>query len=191
MNERYVTDILRSVPEDVEQVTISPEGQWTLVDPHENNRGYPGVKSEDDGDDDDDNDLVEISNSPSDRASLSYAPMTPLVMLATPSPANSREQSSAVAVSSRNGNNKRPHEVVDLTLDSSDDDGPPPKRVSGPTSIPQFQHNVQQNVNHYVNGLRLTPSSIDFPFTQGRPPLPPPPPPPLARRYDIHLGGYR
>lgn len=152
------------------------------MDPNGNNRGYPGVKSEDDSDDDE---LVEISNSPSRRTSLSYAPATPLIMLGTPSPADSREYSSAIPVSSRNGNLKRPHEVVDLTLDSSDDDSPTPKRVSGPTSIPHLTNNhVHHSMSNFANSHHLAPSSVNFPFTQGRPPPP-------ARSYNLPSNDYR
>lgn len=147
-SRRYVRDILRTVDRDVEQVTIEPDGKWSLV----TNQGTPrkaGASNHHNGhashNVDDDDDIVEIVNtrlsslkneasSSTPNLSLNRAPnghgptSTASTTTATPRGASSPGTPS----SSRNPmSSKRPASVViDLTISSDEDEEPirPPKR---------------------------------------------------------------
>lgn len=131
--DQYVEEILDKV-RNADQVTIQPDGEWsTEKDPSPPRRNGYGAQ------DDSDEDLVEISDY-RDRVTAikSEAAPTP-VSLSTP-PLPSRETSTAPR-----SNNKRPSEVVDLTL--SDDDEPvrPAKKVaySTPSSLSDHSRRYQ------------------------------------------------
>lgn len=123
---RYVADILGSVTEDVEQVSITPEGEWSRINPSENSRESAGVRSKQDSVED----LDDVSDSPSQQAFLSFGPSRHN-SVQTFTPAKAPEPASTTN-SVWNSNNKRSHDVVDLTLDSSEDESPVPKRMSMP-----------------------------------------------------------
>jgi E3 SUMO-protein ligase PIAS1 len=132
--DQYVEEILDKV-RNADQVTIQPNGDWsTEKEPSPPRRN--GYGEHDDSDDEDE--LVELTDY-RDRVSAikSEAAPTP-VSLSTP-PLPSRETSTAPR------SNKRPSEVVDLTL--SDDDEPvrPAKKVAYhvPTNPPDPPHRYQ------------------------------------------------
>jgi hypothetical protein len=121
---RYVDDILRSTPRNVEQVTIEPEGQWSknsLPDTPGPSHGSASTAGDED-------DFVEIQNT---RLSSVKQESTPLTTTTPPNPfatstrtppLSSREQS---VTSSAQRPHKRPASaVIDLTLSDDDEDAP-------------------------------------------------------------------
>lgn len=134
--DEYVQDILATVSQGTDQVTVEPDGKWrSEKDPKPAGRQSNGNGYKSNGyEDDDDSEAEFLDYVPDHRlvAIKSEAVQTPqsLASLRTP-PAPSREASSAP----RTGT-KRTSEVIDLTL--SDDDEPPAKKVaySTPNSVP-------------------------------------------------------
>jgi E3 SUMO-protein ligase PIAS1 len=133
--DQYVEEILAKV-RNADQVTIKPNGEWSLEqDPspaRKNGNGYDAQ------DDDSDDDIIEISDY-RDRVTAikSEAAPTP-VSLSTP-PLPSRETSSAPR------SNKRHSEVVDLTLSDDDEPPRPAKKVAynTPSSLPDPSRRYQ------------------------------------------------
>jgi E3 SUMO-protein ligase PIAS1 len=117
--DQYVEEILSKV-RNADQVTIQPNGEWsTDKDPSPPRRN--GYGAHDDSEDEDE--LVELTDY-RDRVTAikSEAAPTP-VSLSTP-PLPSRETSTAPR------SNKRPSEVVDLTLSDDDEPARPAKKVA-------------------------------------------------------------
>lgn len=179
--DQYVEELLHNA-RGVDQVTIEPNGEWSLEKDASPNRNGHGAHN-----DDSDQDLIEI---PDYRVRTIKAEAIPTpVSLGTP-PLPSRETSTAP----RSGQ-KRKSEVVDLTL--SDDDEPvrPAKKVaySTPNSFsdlprrPQLPPSVGSN---HAAHSRPMPPSHDIRSAYSRPPSTPPPrtpyvtyrPPPPASR---------
>lgn len=131
--DEYVEEILSKV-RNADQVTIQPNGGWsTDKDPSPlRKNGYSAH-----GDSDDD--LIEISDY-RDRVTAikSEAAPTP-VSLSTP-PLPSRETSTAPR-----SNNKRPSEVVDLTLSDDEEPPRPAKKVAyqAPSNLPDPSRRYQ------------------------------------------------
>jgi E3 SUMO-protein ligase PIAS1 len=129
--DEYVQEILDTAPKDTDQVTIEPDGRWSLDKDHAANdtNGY--------GDEDSDEDLVEITDFRL-SAIKSEAAHTPQ-SLATP-PLASREASSAP----RTGQ-KRSSDYIDLTLSDDDEPPRPAKKVaySTPSSLPEPSRGYQ------------------------------------------------
>lgn len=154
--DQYVNDILNSTPRDVEAVTIEPDGRWHIqMEGESSNRTSNPTPSDDDDDDDDDEDLVEIARERRPKVEKMLTPHTPL---------SSREESTAPSAS--RSSNKRPHNVIDLTLSDDEDDAPAPKaaRASNHSSDPSS---------------RTRPSSDRYYFQ-----LPPPPPSQSSYNFD-------
>ncbi|MCJ1367733.1 SUMO ligase siz1 [Acarospora aff. strigata] len=117
--DQYVDDILMSTGVSVEQVTIEPNGKWTVNSKSECSPRRNGASSSTD----EDEDLVEIKDARV-TSLKEEAPYTPLVMSRTP-PSSSREPSIASG-SIRSTTGKRPiGQVIDLTFSDDDDDEPP------------------------------------------------------------------
>jgi E3 SUMO-protein ligase PIAS1 len=177
--DQYVEEILGKV-RNADQVTIQPDGEWsTEKDPS------PPRKNGYSAHDDSDEDLVEISDY-RDRVTAikSEAAPTP-VSLNTP-PLPSREPSTAPR-----SNNKRPSEVVDLTL--SDDDEPvrPAKKVaySTPSSLPDHSRRYQLlPLPHSAAHSRPMPPSYHSMHSSSRPEYSRPPSTPPDRPA---YGSYR
>ncbi|AEO69528.1 fdeb5bbb-d0b0-4499-b5dd-56976a7dcda6 [Thermothielavioides terrestris] len=117
--DEYARDILVRTPESVEQVTIEPDGKWSV----------PGAKKEATPTqeascvDDDDIVVSEIARTGGRTTTTPSLATAPTTHLATPTSVASRDTSAAPRSSS-----KRPAvEVIDLTL--SDDDDEPPRAV--------------------------------------------------------------
>ncbi|CAI6333441.1 unnamed protein product [Periconia digitata] len=125
--DEYVQEILSKVPKAVDQVTVEPDGRWSIQ--AANTSSKSNAHSDDD---DSDEDLVEISG-PRVNTIKSEVFATPQSLARTP-PIPSREASSAPRTGSKRGS-----EVIDLTL--SDDDEPvrPTKKVAqGDPPYPPF-----------------------------------------------------
>lgn len=130
--DEYVQEVLDKTPQSVEQVTIEPDGRWrTKAEDSEPNRVQPAVGSRID----DDDDLSILSDSHGFSNGIGGAPLTIRNAMSTPNRSllsggtpngGSRETPST----QRSGSNKRPAEVIDLTLSSDEEEEPPraPKR---------------------------------------------------------------
>ncbi|PQE08932.1 hypothetical protein CJF32_00002693 [Rutstroemia sp. NJR-2017a WRK4] len=138
--DEYVKDILQNTSRSVDQVTVEPEGKWSLYSKPDPVSTRNGVAS-----DSEDDDLIVITRT-NDKIHMS-TPTRPPPANGTLTPAT-REPSIASAYSSRpNGSSisgKRPlPEVIDLTSSGDEDDGPPverqPKRqmTGSYSSLPQ------------------------------------------------------
>jgi E3 SUMO-protein ligase PIAS1 len=179
--DQYVEEILGKV-RNADQVTIQPSGEWsTDSDPSPPRRN--GYSAQDDSDDDE---LVEISDY-RDRVTAikSEAAPTP-VSLSTP-PLPSRETSTAPR-----SNNKRPSEVVDLTLSDDDEPPRPAKKVAyhTPSSLPDPSRRYQlPPLPHSAAHSRPIPPSYHSIHAISRPDYPrPPTTPPDRPRYN---GSYK
>ena len=177
--DQYVDDILKSTPKSVDQVTIEPNGKWSMnpvVKP--SRRPHDGRTSSDD-----EEDLVEIQE-PSRVASIKYEnnhePGTPW----SP-PISSREPSTSSGPLTTSNNKRSASQIVDLTLSSDEDEEP--------IQIPK-----RQNTSGSLNGFRsatnpdamlATPSIFGSgpPLQQPYPsnPLPTPNGYPAARAYGL------
>lgn len=122
--DQYFDDILRNVSNNVDQVTVDPDGKWHIGDTQKPNNQQGQNQDSDDDDDDDDNDLVML---PDPRSSSRDFIRTPN-MAGSPSFSGPSTMTSTAPYSA----GKRKHaETIDLTIDDSDDDQPPrppPKR---------------------------------------------------------------
>jgi E3 SUMO-protein ligase PIAS1 len=123
--DQYVNDILNLTSKGVEAVIVEPNGSWHLQNQADAANGRPkNPTPSDDDDDDDDDDLVEIRNDTTLQPPR-LETLTPH-SVRTP-PLSFREESSAPSTSRPSANpNKRPRDVIDLTL-SDDEDGPSSK----------------------------------------------------------------
>lgn len=124
--DEYVEEILGKV-RNADQVTIQPNGEWSLEkDP------TPPRKNGNHAYDDSDDDLIEISDYRDRVAAIKNEAAPTPVSLSTP-PLQSRETSTAPRSS-----NKRTAEVVDLTLSDDDEPPRPAKKVAynTPSSLP-------------------------------------------------------
>ena len=116
---RYVTDILKSTPKSIDQVTIEPNGTWSQTTGVVPSPRSSNGRTSSDGEED----LVEIRDLPrlaSVKAEVSREPG----LMRTP-PISSREQSTSSAQLPPSGNKRSAGQVVDLTLSSDEDDEPP------------------------------------------------------------------
>lgn len=122
--DQYMQDILQKTNSSAEQVTVEPDGRWSVTG-SDNSRSGAG----DDDDDEDSDDCVDITEQ---RLSGSFVkketPATPYSFsISPPAPSPLANQRSAT---------KRRSEVIDLTL--SDDEQPAPKRQA--TSAAHTNH---------------------------------------------------
>ena len=156
--DKYFEEILNSTPKSIEQVTVEPNGDWSIVkedeDKGKSNHDKGGARASYD-DDFDDSDLLEISEpqkpqtngmngllpgwQPAYSARLNSPFATPSFPINTP-PLSSREPSVAQSTASaqRAGNKRPASSVIDLTLSDDEDDDPPrpAKRQTTATSQP-------------------------------------------------------
>ncbi|KAI1085728.1 PINIT domain-containing protein [Whalleya microplaca] len=137
--DEYVGNILENTSDSVEQVTIEPDGQWRIQaaesSPKRPRHSEVSAKIEDD-------DLAIVSDSRSFGNGVAGGPRISTNPYSTPNRSlfssgtpdgQSREPSNAP----RSGSNKRPAEVIDLTLSSDEDDEPivraPKRQYQGPS----------------------------------------------------------
>ncbi|KAF3924984.1 hypothetical protein AA313_de0201286 [Arthrobotrys entomopaga] len=166
--DKYVEEILKSVPKDVEGVTIDPMGNWTVPEKKESS---PRIKRDRDSYDDDDDDDSEDELSILDTAPTSFrsstngfAPNLPLIneqnsgTPARPNPFSTPKSLSSepVAASSSRPNggnsNKRPAPVhIDLTLSDEEEEDDeirmrPAKRLqTSATPTPSYTYSKTSN----------------------------------------------
>ena len=155
-------DILSSTPKAVDQVTIEPDGRWSI----KSDAKSSGPPSNGHASSDDDNDLVEIQEAPR-IASIKTETSHEFGMLRTP-PTSSREPSASSGAQFSGSRKRAATQVVDLTLSDEDDDVRLPKRQNN-TGCP--------NGNPGSNGfaqmpLRANEGSSDLPALLSSPQAP-------------------
>lgn len=175
--DKYFEDILRSTSKSIEKVDIEPNGEWKVIkeegEEEPNGASNKPRASYDDDFDDDLVDVTEAVNKPVNgvkRESLARDLMSPGMpgsfSFNTP-PLSSREASVAQSTSSAQRNpNKRPASaVIDLTIDSDEDDEPPRpaqrQRTSAMTSAPQ-----RNSTSSYNTPASLTDAYQSYPNRQ-------------------------
>ncbi|KAF1915717.1 PINIT domain-containing protein [Ampelomyces quisqualis] len=128
--DEYVEEILGKV-RNADQVTIQPNGGWSTA-----KDASPPQKNGYTAHDDSDDDLVEIQDYRNRVAAIKSETAPTPVSLSTP-PLPSRETSTAPR-----SNNKRPSEVVDLTLSDDEEPPRPAKKVAykTPSNLPDQAH---------------------------------------------------
>lgn len=132
--DQYMQDILQRTSSSAEQVTVEPDGRWSVTGSADTSKS--GAADDDDYDSDD---CIEI---PEHRMSGSFVkketPVTPYSFSTSPpAPSPAANQRSAA---------KRKSEVIDLTL--SDEDEPVPKRQNTNTNGLNGYH---QTARHDMN----------------------------------------
>ena len=161
----YVSDILESSSQSVEQVVIEPSGEWKPVSAENIPGRGPTSESDDHGDDDD---LVEIQE-PS-RA----APPAPLrkniagalsSMTRTP-PAFSREQSITSASVRSSGTKRSASAVIDLTFSSDDEEPPRPAKRQSLNQPPSQTANSFSSASQRSSGTER-PNGVSFSLQRG------------------------
>lgn len=129
---RYVRDILDNTSKSMDQVDIQPNGEWK-VHGAEEEAVQPEPQSEAFEIEDDGFAVISDISHVGNRSTNTPPTLDRSTAVPTPAPGASREGSS-ISRPSAGGSNKRPAEVIDLTLsDDEDDDRPAPKRQ-------QFRH---------------------------------------------------
>ncbi|ROT38814.1 MIZ zinc finger protein [Sodiomyces alkalinus F11] len=124
--DEYVKEILTNTSSDLDQVTIEPDAKWRVPTAQNGSAGSRSRSNrfEDDDDDDDDDDL-EISEVNVVGGRKMETPSRSLYGSATPT----TQGGSSLPRGLGSTSGKRPAQVVvDLTLDSDDEDGPPPTK---------------------------------------------------------------
>ena len=118
MNGRYVQEILTQTSDSVEQVTIEPNGAWSVPGAKKEAKVVPNGASLFDIDN------FEIDVKPNiNRTPTSHRVHAPISVISTPNTTASRDSSAPA----RSGS-KRPAEVIDLTLSDDEDDDPHPAK---------------------------------------------------------------
>lgn len=132
--DEYVQEVLENTPDSLEQVTIEPDGVWKLkTEEPEPSRSRPSASSRID----DDDDLAILSDSHGTGNGVRNTMSTPTPLRSQFSSGTPNGGSRETPSAPRSGSNKRPAEVIDLTLSSDEDDEPirPPKRqYQGPSN---------------------------------------------------------
>lgn len=120
MATRYVKDILARTPGNTDQVTIRPNAEWSAGSAQQD-KGTPGVSSATLDDD------LEISEVAYINGRQLHTPNRSIPSTATPTTVGASRESSSLPRGAASVSNKRPAAVVvDLTLSSDEEDGPPP-----------------------------------------------------------------
>lgn len=159
--DKYFEEILNNTGKSVEQVTIEPDGQWSVEKEDEDKGKSNRAKGEARAayDDDFDDDLVEVTEPPNGQTNgikpdwsngYTASPLHPAFPINTP-PLSSREASVASAQRPATASKRAANAVIDLTL--SDEDEPPRPAKRHQTGNPSHHH---QTTTHSYS----TPSSI-------------------------------
>lgn len=192
--DKYFEEILNTTSKNIEQVTIEPNGQWS-VDQEDEDKGKSNhAKGEARAawDDDFDDDVVEVQDSPKAHTNgvkhdLTVAsPMGPPGFSFNTPPLSSREASVARSNASAQrpaGNKRAASAVIDLTLDDDDDEEQPPRPakrqttgnpLGGPTSSYNTPTSLPEPIRTqaYLQQPGERPSTYR-PYSAGQPMRPP------------------
>ena len=161
--DQFVQDILRNTNQDVEQVTIEPDGRWHLMKsedekPEPQTRNPFANQHDSDGDDDDDDDLVEITDldAPKTIATIRTRPSADLIRTPSlngsnrgsfppppvPSSASLTHLIHQPQIQASHAKKRPREEVIDLTL-SDDDEEPPVSRIKRPSLSSQISDSIR------------------------------------------------
>lgn len=158
-----MTDILRSTPKSVDQVTIEPNGNWLQTsDNASSSKRTTNGHASSDGEED----LVEIPRMTSVKSELTRDQGS----MRTP-PVSSREQStsSALPPAQTSSSKRSAGQVVDLTFSSDEDEEPPraAKLHKSSADFPKLSH--IGDVPLRPSGMPRTNSSNSFNMANGTP----------------------
>ena len=132
----------------MEQIAITPNGEWNVVDQGENKAGPSYTKGSDE------EHLIEIPDTTVERDSAGYNSIAASFNSQTPI-RTTREQSAASGPA-QSSSGKRPHSaVIDLTLDSDEEDEEPirgPKRLANNPPSSTIQHSFDLNTTSFDTG---------------------------------------
>jgi E3 SUMO-protein ligase PIAS1 len=193
--DKYFEEILETTSKDIEQVTIEPNGQWS-VDRDDEDKGKSNhAKGEARAawDDDFDDDVVEVQDSPPKSHTngvkhefLAASPMGPPGFSFNTPPLSSREASVARSNASTQrpaGNKRAASAVIDLTLDDDDDEEQPPRpakrqTTGNPLGGPTSSYNTPTSLPEPIRTQAYLPQPVERnttyrPFSAGQPMRPP------------------
>ncbi|KAM0719224.1 hypothetical protein Q7P37_005129 [Cladosporium fusiforme] len=193
--DKYFEEILNTTSKSIEQVTIEPNGAWSVEQEDEDKGKSNQAKGEARAawDDDFDDDVVEVLDSPKAHTNgvkhemTTASPMGPPGFSFNTPPVSSREASVARSNASTQrpmGSNKRSASaVIDLTLDDDEEEQPPrpAKRqttgnpLGGPTSSFNTPPSMPEPSRHQAYLAQPAESSASHhrPFSAGQPMRPP------------------
>ena len=195
--DKYFEEILNTTGKNIEQVTIEPNGQWSVDQADEDKGKSNQAKGEARAawDDDFDDDVVEVQDSPKVKPNglkqeyLTISPMGPPGFSFNTPPLSSREASVARSNAStqRPGGNKRAASaVIDLTLDDDDDEEQPPRpakrqTTGNPLGGPTSSYNTPTSLPEPIRTQAYLPQSVEDvtrsttyrPYSAGQPMRPP------------------
>lgn len=194
--DKYFEEILNTTSKNIEQVTIEPNGQWSVDQDDEDKGKSNHAKGEARAawDDDFDDDVVEVQDSPPAKAQtngvkhefLAASPMGPPAFSFNTPPLSSREASVARSNASTQrpaGNKRAASAVIDLTLDDDDEEEQPPRpakrqTTGNPLGGPTSSYNTPTSLPEPIRTQAYLPqpgerSSTYRPYSAGQPMRPP------------------
>lgn len=194
--DKYFEEILNTTSKSIEQVTIEPNGQWSVEQEDEDKGKSNQAKGEARAawDDDFDDDVVEVLDDDSPKARTNgvkhehniASPMGPPGLSFHTPPLSSREASVARSHTSTQrpsgGNKRSASAVIDLTLDDEDEEQPPrpAKRqtIGNPLGGPTSSYNTPPSVSEPPRPQAYLPQPVESsstyrPFSAGQPMRPP------------------
>jgi len=195
--DKYFEEILNTTSKNIEQVTIEPNGQWSVDQVDEDKGKSNQAKGEPRAawDDDFDDDVVEVQDSPKAHTNglkqeyLTISPMGPPGFSFNTPPLSSREASVARSNASTQrpaGNKRAASAVIDLTLDDDDDEEQPPRpakrqTTGNPLGGPTSSYNTPTSLPEPTRTQAYLPQSVEDvprstthrPFSAGQPMRPP------------------
>ena len=132
----------------MEQIAISPNGEWSIVDQGESKARPSHTKSSDE------EYLIEIPDTTLERESAGYNPIA--ASFSSQTPIRTTREPSAASGPAQSSSGKRPHSaVIDLTLDSDEEDDEPirgPKRLAKDPPSSTIQHSFDLNTAPFDTG---------------------------------------
>ena len=194
--DKYFEEILNATSKSIEQVTIEPNGQWSVEQADEDKGKSNQAKGEARAawDDDFDDDVVEVQDSPKAQTNglkqeyLTISPMGPPGFSFNTPPLSSREASVARSNASthRPASNKRAASaVIDLTLDDDEEEQPPrpaKRQTTGnPLGGPTSSYNTPTSLPEPIRTQAYLPQPVEDvsrsttyrPYSAGQPMRPP------------------
>lgn len=175
--DKYFEEILNTTSRSIEQVTIEPDGKWSVDQDDEDKGKSNQAKGEARAawDDDFDDDVVEVLDSPKAPTNgvkhefAAASPMGPPGFSFNTPPLSSREASVARSNASAQrpaGGSKRPASaVIDLTLDDEDEEQPPrpaKRQTTGnPLGGPTSSYNTPSSIPEATRPQAYLPQPVE------------------------------
>lgn len=195
--DKYFEEILNTTSKNIEQVTVEPNGQWSVDQADEDKGKSNQAKGEARAawDDDFDDDVVEVQDSPKAQTNglkqeyLTISPMGPPGFSFNTPPLSSREASVARSYTSTQrpaGNKRAASAVIDLTLDDDDEEEQPPRpakrqTTGNPLGGPTSSYNTPTSLPEPIRTQAYLPQPVEEiprsatyrPYSAGQPMRPP------------------